>query len=179
VAGIPEWCISVAMVENGRAVAGGICNPATGQAFLGSLETGVTYNGQPAEPSARASLDGAVVLASRSEVKRGEWEQFRGRGFEIRQMGSVAYKLAMVSAGRADATWTLTPKNEWDVAAGVALIEAAGGFGSGLGESPLVFNNRSPLMAGLVASGTNLRRDITSLLHAHMPRHSESSDRSR
>ena len=39
-------------------------------------------------------------------------------------MGSVAYKLGLVAAGLVDATWTLTPKHEWDVAAGVALVLA-------------------------------------------------------
>src|SRR5262245_23948685 len=35
--GIPEWCVSVALIDNGRAIAGGICNPATGEVFIGSL----------------------------------------------------------------------------------------------------------------------------------------------
>jgi len=164
VAGIPEWCVSIALVENGRAVAGGISNPATKEIILGSLETGVTYNGQPARPSARTSLEGAVVLASRSEIKRGEWEQFRGREFEVRPTGSVAYKFALVAAGRADATWTLTPKNEWDVAAGVALVESAGGFAQVLGKPSTVFNNPSPLLPGLIASGPSLRDGILRLL---------------
>src|SRR5207302_594590 len=73
VVGIPEFCVSVAMVENGRPVAGGICNPASNEVFLVSLDSGVTYNGKPARASRRTSLDGALVLASRSEVKRGEW----------------------------------------------------------------------------------------------------------
>ena len=42
--------------------------------------------------------------------------------FKVRPMGSVAYKLALVRAGLADITFTLTPKNEWDVAAGAALV---------------------------------------------------------
>ena len=46
VAGIPEWCVSIGLIENGQAIAGGICNPATGETFLGSLESGVTYNGR-------------------------------------------------------------------------------------------------------------------------------------
>src|SRR6266700_5054027 len=45
VEGIPEFCVSIAMVERGRPVAGGICNPATDELILGSRETGVTYNG--------------------------------------------------------------------------------------------------------------------------------------
>ena len=56
VAGIPEFCVSIAMVENGRPIAGGICNPATNEVFLGSLESGVTYNGKPAQPSQRTTL---------------------------------------------------------------------------------------------------------------------------
>src|SRR5246500_5485566 len=76
VAGIPEFCVSIAMVEDGVPVAGGICNPATDELILGSRETGITYNGKPAQPSQRKDLHGALVLASRSEVKRGEWKQF-------------------------------------------------------------------------------------------------------
>ena len=118
VKGIPEFCVSIGFVENGRPVAGGIYNPATDETFLGSIESGVTYNGKPSQTSQRKSLDGALVLASRSEVKRGEWKPFENAAFEIRPMGSVAYKLALVSAGLADVTFTLTPKNEWDVVAG-------------------------------------------------------------
>src|SRR5215813_3007252 len=76
VAGIPEFCVSVAMVRRGKPIAGGICNPATGQLIIGSLEAGVTLNGAPVQASQRGSLQGAVVHASRSEVKRGEWAQF-------------------------------------------------------------------------------------------------------
>lgn len=164
VAGIPEWCVSVAMVEDGHPVAGGICNPNTGEFFLGARGEGLTYNGQPAMTSAKAGLAGTVVLASRSELKRGEWERFRNGDLEIRPMGSVAYKLALVAAGRADATWTLTPKNEWDVAAGVALIEAAGGVARSSANSPLEFNKQSPLIPGLFACGSNLARDVSQLL---------------
>src|ERR1700691_1674538 len=64
VAGIPEYCISVAMVQDGVPVAGGICNPASNEVFLGSLETGVTYNGKPARPSPRTALSDALILAS-------------------------------------------------------------------------------------------------------------------
>ena len=168
VAGIPEWCVSIAMVEKGRPLAGGICNPVTGEIFLGTQATGVTYNEQPAAASAKAGLEGAVVLASRSELRRGEWEQFRKDKFEIRPMGSVAYKLALVSVGRADATWTLTRKNEWDVAAGVALIEAAGGIVRASNSSPLLFNKKRPLIPGLFACGPLLSKEIAGLLRAHI-----------
>ena len=164
VAGIPEFCVSIAMVEDGRPVAGGILNPATDEVFLGSLESGVTYNGQPAKASQRNTLNGAMVLASRSEVKRGEWKQFEKANFKIRPMGSVAYKLALVSAGKADVTFTLVPKHEWDVAAGVALVTSAGGFVRTLDNLPLQCNNRDPLLKGLIACGPMLAQELLTRL---------------
>ena len=168
VAGIPEFCVSVALVEDGKPVAGGICNPATQETFIGSLPTGVTYNGKPARPSQRKSLDGALVLASRSEVKRGEWEAFRNGTFQVRPMGSVAYKLALVSAGLADVTFTLTPKHEWDVAAGAALVLSSGGFLQTLENTDLRCNRRKPLLTGLLACGPYLGKELVSLVSNYL-----------
>ena len=168
VSGIPEWCVSIAFVESGRATAAGITNPATGETFLGSLTHGITYNGRISQASRRQSLSGAVVLGSRSEVKRGEWKRFDGAPFSIQPMGSVAYKLARVAAGLADATWTLTPKHEWDVAAGVALVDAAGGFVRTLAGGQPRFNNEPALLPGLIAGGPELRNDISSFLRPYL-----------
>jgi myo-inositol-1(or 4)-monophosphatase len=168
VKGIPEFCVSIGLVEDGRPVAGGIYNPATDETFLGSIDSGVLYNGKPSQPSQRKSLDGALVLASRSEVKRGEWKPFENAGFQIRPMGSVAYKLALVAAGLADITFTLTPKNEWDVVAGAALVQSAGGFVSTLEKTNLTANRRDPLLSGLLASGPFLKDKLLELVEPHL-----------
>jgi myo-inositol-1(or 4)-monophosphatase len=168
VTGIPEFCTSIGFVENGRPVAGGIYNPATDETFLGSIDCGVTYNGKPAQPSQRKTLEGAVILASRSEVKRGEWKAFDNGVVKIRPMGSVAYKLALVSAGLADITFTLTPKHEWDVVAGAALVLSAGGFVSTLDKNDLLANRRDPLLSGLLAGGPHLRDQLIALLDPHL-----------
>lgn len=169
VAGIPEFCASVAMVEDGRPVAGGVYNPATNETFLGGLGWGVTYNGKPSQASQRSDLGGALVLASRSEVKRGEWKRFEGAGFQIRPVGSVAYKLALVAAGLADATFTLVPKHEWDVAAGVALVESGGGFVTTLDDGRLRCNQPDPLLKGLIACGPRIADALISRLHLAAP----------
>ncbi len=168
VQGIPEFCVSIGFAENGKPVAGGIYNPATDETFLGSIDSGVSYNGRPSQPSQRKNLEGALVLASRSEVKRGEWKPFENAAFEVRPMGSVAYKLGLVSVGLADATFTLTPKNEWDVVAGAALVLSAGGFVSTLENAPLRCNNRNPLLSGLLASGPYLRDGILAVVSEHV-----------
>jgi myo-inositol-1(or 4)-monophosphatase len=169
VTGIPEWCISVGFVENGKPAAGGIYNPSTRQLFLGALGQGITLNGKPVGPSNCRHLSEAVVLASRSEIKRGEWDRFRQASFVTRPMGSVAYKLALVAAGLADATWTLAPKNEWDIAAGVALVESAGGFVRQIDNSVIRFNQKSTLLPGLLACGPFLHEELACFLARKEP----------
>lgn len=79
-------------------------------------------------------------------------------------MGSVAYKLALVAAGLADATWTLFPKREWDVAGGVALVNSASGCVGVIGNDPLQFNRSDTFLPGLVASGAGLWLEILQLI---------------
>lgn len=164
VEGIPEFAVSVGLAVEGRAVAGGVFNPATDEMFLGAEGMGVTLNGEPTTPSARGSLDGAVVLASRSELKRGEWSRFSPAPFNVRPLGSAAYKLARVAAGQADATWSVVPKNEWDIAGGIALLLAAGGRAVALDGAPLRFNSPNPLLSGFIASTGILFEPVTRLL---------------
>jgi myo-inositol-1(or 4)-monophosphatase len=167
--GIPEWCISIGLVAEGVAVAGGVCNPATGELVLGSLDLGVTYNNHPAKAASKTNLDGALVLASRQEYSRGEWADFEGKQFSIRPTGSVAYKLALVSAGLADATWTLSPKHEWDIAAGVALVNSAGGNVGCIRNADLGFNRVDTLLPGLAAAAKGLWTDVVRLISESSP----------
>jgi len=168
VKGLPEFCVSIGFVENGVPVAGGIYNPATKETFVGAVDSGVLYNGQAARASLRTALDGALILASRNEVKRGEWKPFEDGPFKVQAMGSVAYKLARVAAGLADVTFTLTPKNEWDVVAGAALVKSAGGFVSTLEKTDLTANRRDPLLSGLLASGPFLKNQLIALVEPHI-----------
>ncbi len=162
--GIPEWCVSVGLVEDGVPVAGGILSPPNDHLIVGSDETGVICNGSPAGTTATADLRGALVLASRSEVRRGEWERFFSTPVAVRNMGSVAYKLSLVGAGLADATWTLVPKNEWDVAGGAALVLAGGGQVFGPDGTGVIFNRADPLMDGFIATAPGIVRPVRELL---------------
>jgi myo-inositol-1(or 4)-monophosphatase len=164
VMGIPEWCVSIGLVIDGRPVAGGIMNPVVGQTIVGSIDDGVSLNGTAVQTTSKDSLAGCLVLASRSEVRRGEWAPFFSTPISVRTMGSVAYKLGCVGAGLADATWTLVPKNEWDVAAGAALVVAAGGACFGPAGEELNFNEPDPLLPGFVAVAPGLETPVRALL---------------
>ena len=164
VAGIPEWGVSIGLTVRGVAVAGGFLNPATGLRVIGGIGLGCETNGKATRVSDGPSLAGIKVLASRSETRRGEWTDYESRGFTVQPTGSVAHKLALVAAGQADATWTLIHKNEWDVAGGVALIEAAGGVCVLPDWSPPLFNRPDPKVDGLISAGPQRMDAIRALI---------------
>jgi myo-inositol-1(or 4)-monophosphatase len=112
------------------------------------------------EDGDRPGLSGALVVASRSEVKRREWEGYTEGLFTMRPTGSVAYKLGLVAAGLVDATWTLTPKHEWDVAAGVALVLAGGGTVLAGQPDEIRFNREKPKLSRLIAAPPQLIPEI-------------------
>ncbi len=164
VQGIPEWCVSVGLAVDGVAVAGGICNPVSGLHVVGAVGKGCWSSGRPCRVLDADTIEGMQVLASRSEVRRGEWARFDGAPFDVVPTGSVAYKFARVAAGTTDATWTLVPKNEWDVAAGVALVRAAGGdVVTKDGRDPR-FNREDTLFGGMLAAGPRRLRAILEYL---------------
>jgi myo-inositol-1(or 4)-monophosphatase len=163
---VPEFCVCVALVEKGRPVVGVEYNPATDRLYSASLGAGTTMNGMRVGVSKTEHMALAQVLASRSEDKRGEWDPFK-QYCHVVLTGSVAYKLAELSVGNGDATFTLTPKNEWDICAGTILVEEAGGQVTGLQGEPLVFNQPSPLRPGMIASNRVLHPLLMTLIEAH------------
>ena len=148
VEGIPEWSVSIGLVEEQRVVAGGVLNPSTGEMFLGSAETGlkVAQLAGPADPEIRSPeiKNSACILVSRREYGEGKWRSGEESSVKVTPMGSIAYRLARVAAGYAGATCTFEPRNEWDVAAGVALIHACGGTVQTVNRRPIPFNSRVP-----------------------------------
>jgi len=166
---IPELCVCIGLVEDGAAVLGVSFNPITDELFAGARGAGLTLNGTAARTSTTADLRQARILASRSEDKRGEWDAFKPH-LRVELTGSVAYKLALIAAGRGDGTFSLTPKHEWDICAGTALIQAGGGRITDCDGQPLRFNRERPLLPGLIATNAPLYEPIRALIAEVAPR---------
>src|SRR5262245_58107917 len=164
---IPEFGVSIALIENGQPVVAVVYNPIHDQLFWAVRGQGAWHEQRRLQVTQTSQLSAATILASRSETKRGEWKNFASQ-FRMQPMGSIAYKLAILASGDADATFTLTPKNEWDICAGVLLVEEAGGHVSHLDGRSLVFNQPQTLLQGLVASNRLLH---SPLLHLIAQRH--------
>ncbi len=142
---IPEYTVAVALVESGRPVLGVVHNPATGDTYWAVKGGGAFKNGVAVHVS-----DGAALLASRSEIKRGEFEPFT-HDWEVTALGSIEYKLALIGSGRASVTFSRGPKWEWDVCAGSLIVEEAGGIVTDLFGAPLEFNQSFPKVKGVLA----------------------------
>jgi myo-inositol-1(or 4)-monophosphatase len=184
--GIPEFVIAIALAEDGHPILGVTYNPIKRELFWcarGSgcyMESGTAFPGSPLDRldsrshqvhvTSTPTLEHATVLASRSETSRGEWKSYEGK-LRVNPIGSVAYKLALVAAGRADATFTRTPKNEWDIASGAALIVEAGGRITDIDGSEMRFNKPSVKLKGFVASNALLHDEIERLVpHPDRPK---------
>jgi myo-inositol-1(or 4)-monophosphatase len=160
---IPEFCVCVALTVDGVVEAGVSYNPVEEKLFAAARGRGTTLNGNPVSCSGVTDLSQAVVLASRSELGRGEWHDYTGL-MQVKPTGSVAYKFALIAAGEADATFSLTPKNEWDICAGTLLVEEAGGTVTDRHGRPLTFNNERTLLPGLISAGPGLWGPIRDLI---------------
>ncbi|MBF0454630.1 MAG: 3'(2'),5'-bisphosphate nucleotidase CysQ [Magnetococcales bacterium] len=163
IVGLPQFAVSIGLVEAGQTLAACVHNPATNETFLAQRGRGATLNHQPIHTSSRTQLIGSSCLASRSETKRGDWDPFK-QELDLTIMGSIAYKLSLVAAGQYDMTFTLTPKNEWDFCAGALLVTEAGGRVTHKGGEPCRFNNKDPRVRSLLASNGHLHSALLARL---------------
>lgn len=161
--GIPEYAISVALVENGIPVLASVYNPATNELFHAIKNGGAWCNDKPVRCADVASHQQLLLLASRSEYERGEWLQVE-KQYRVQQVGSIAYKLALIAAGKAQAVFSLGQKNEWDIAAGVLLVTEAGGMVTDLHGKQFQFNHENVLVDGIIATTKSCHDEIVELV---------------
>jgi len=156
---IPEWTISAALVQEGKPILGAVFNPATGEYFHAIRGGGAFLNDTPIEVTGRETLEGALFIASGGLFKKRIWKE-PWPGVESRWVNSVAYRLALVAAGRADATLSLSAKSEWDLAAGVLIVEEAGGVVTDHHGHAFRFNLPIPRFPSLVAASPGLHAKL-------------------
>lgn len=155
VAGIPEFTISIGIVEHDRAWAGAVYNPMTDAMYVGALGSGTRLNGKVTHANTRDTLEGARMVGRRKFFADKRWP-IPWPQMDVTAKQSIAYRMALVAAGMADGALMLGPKYEWDIAAGAALVQAAGGRVTDPWGAPLLFNQLDPRAPGAVASGAAL-----------------------
>lgn len=145
VEGVPQYAVAVALVDGRGPALGVVHNPATGETFGAVRGEGAFRDGDPIGVE-----ESEILLASRTELSRGELDAFRS-DWTLRPTGSTQYKLALVAAGEGAVTFSRGPKWEWDVCAGELIVEEAGGRCSELMGTELEYNKPFPKVRGMLA----------------------------
>ncbi len=151
----PEWTVSAALVTDGEAQIGVVFNPVKNEWFEARKGEGATLNGNRISASERSEIENACFVGSKRLLSSRRWSASWPQ-VNAFWANSIAYRLALVAAAKADATLTHTPKSEWDMAASALIVEEAGGKVSTFDGDRLIFNREQTRFPNIVASGAQL-----------------------
>jgi fructose-1,6-bisphosphatase/inositol monophosphatase family enzyme len=169
--GVPEFAISIGLVEAGCVRAGGVVNPAAGiGAVTGTDGSSVQWPARPMR-SAPRDLSEATASVSRTETEDGSIAPFLDLVGRVRKVGSVANKLLRVACGIDDVTFSVQAKSEWDLCGGVALLVSRGLKFARLDGLPVAFNQPDTrIRGGFVAGPRDLVCALETRLQARLSR---------
>lgn len=164
ISGEKTWAHALAVVENGRPIAGVVYLPLKDRLYAAARGQGATLNGAPIRVSDHQGLAGASVLAARPALDTHHWKDGAVPPVIRAYRPSLAYRLALVAEGRHDAMLTLRDSWEWDIAAGAMILEEAGAHVTDRHGAALVFNNAHPQVAGVVAGAPGVQPGLQAAL---------------
>src|SRR5579883_869771 len=148
--GFPVFCVSIALEHKGQLIAGVVYDPTRKELFAAERGSGAFLNDLRIEVSKTARLAESLVATGFPSHKRHKnpniffYHQITLRSHGVRRAGSAALDLCCVACGRFDAFWEFN-LNPWDTAAGVLLVEEAGGKVSGFRGEELEITDRDVL----------------------------------
>ena len=152
--GSEEWAVHIALVENGKIIAGAVSCPSLGRNY----STAMTF------PPMRKVSESKLVISNR-------WNSYQAAyvaeamGARLASCGSAGIKASLVLGGEADIYIHNSGLYEWDVCGPVAVARAAGLSACQLDGSDFMFNKEMPVIRGLVISHPELIQDAISILN--------------
>ncbi|RME01561.1 MAG: inositol monophosphatase [Calditrichaeota bacterium] len=160
--GVRIFGVSIAVMRGDDPVVGVVHDPVRGETFASAKGHGAYLNGAPIEVSEHAELKECLLATGfpfRSKTLIAPYLESFKRFFmqvrDIRRMGSASIDLAYVAAGRFDGFWELN-LSRWDIAAGVLLVQEAGGEVSGFIPGEDIWQT-----GNIVASNGKIHQKIT------------------
>lgn len=146
------WCVSVALISEGRPLIGMLEAPARSEKWVAEAGKGALRNGERLAASTRADLVGARVPAA-------SLQQVDQILTMVDQPNSIALRVAMVGADEADLCATLRWGFEWDIAAATLIAREAGATVSDAFGKPFAYNKPDPRAFGMMVSAPDIHAD--------------------
>lgn len=146
-----NFAVSVAIIQDGKSIAAALYNPLAEEMFLAFKGGGATLNGAPISPSAARELEGCKMVGYPRKFRRLGWPDMN-----VTIANSMAYRIALVACGHADATVAFTPKSDWDLAAAELIAVEAGAMVTDLNGKAFSYNQKSTSEIGVICAGPHL-----------------------
>lgn len=154
-----EWVVSVALVEDGRAVLAALANPVRGEMYQAERGRGAWLDGRPISVSTRSEIAGCRMIANRSTFAPRRWP-VSWPTMETTACVSMAYRLCLVADGRHDATIATSMKHDWDLAAAHLVLDEAGGRLTAFDGTEIIYNRPSTRHHTTVGAGAALHQAL-------------------
>jgi len=151
----PWFSVSIAVVQDGRPVAGVVHAPAVTETYEASADGPALVNGVPIHASACQGLEGCNLLGDKSTLVPPLWPQM-----QVETRNSVAYRICLVAAGAFDAAVALTSKCDWDLAAADLIARRAGAEVTDAEGRAFAYNLPEVTKPSLVCAPASLHRLI-------------------
>jgi myo-inositol-1(or 4)-monophosphatase len=157
-AGREDWCVSVALVENGSALLAAVFAPASDEFFFAMRGQGALLNAVPVLATSGTELDFSRVAGPKPLVER-----LSRQSAEIvlhPRIGSLALRLCRVAQGSLDAAFAGGQSRDWDLAAANLIVQEANGNMTALSGDAILYNRREVTHGVLVAAGRDRHASI-------------------
>ncbi len=157
--GKPEYTISLALINNFKPILGIIYNPTTNEFFHAEEDKGAFCNKTKIKVNSTRNFDVCSLAISNSEINILESHNFFNFK-EVKKIGSIAYKIALVAKGKIDIAISLTRKNDWDLAAADLLIREANGKIMETNGKKIIYNTQNLTISSVMAANNNIISDL-------------------
>ena len=155
------WCVSVAVVENGRSQVGVLDCPVRGEVFSAARSGGATKNDLPMRVR---NPGGSVLIAGPKTMIKAVPDDLEQEIEPVRYIPSLAYRIAMVAGGEIDASFVKANAHDWDLAAADLILDEAGGtIVDDVGKRPH-YAGENPRLGPLVAGSGPLLEAIVQVI---------------
>ena len=149
------WSVCIAVVEDGKPIAGVVYAPSIGELYEAAKGEGARMNGEPIHASRRFEIEGCSMLGDTRVFAHPDWP-IPWPSMQVEARNSVAYRMALVAAGAFDACVAVSKKHDWDIAAADIIVSEAGGVATDHKGQAYVYNRPLPQQASLVCAGAAL-----------------------
>ena len=162
IAGLPDWAVSAALVEDGRPIAACLHAPALDEFFMAQVGTGATLNGTPIATTKGADLQNLRIAGPKNLLER--LTPFLPPFTTVPRVPSLALRLARLAQGAYDVAFAGGNSHDWDLAAADLLVHEAGGALTPFAGGNVAYNQPVPRHGMLVAAGRDRHATLIEII---------------